>query len=94
MQLLHPGHKAAVLTERLVNQLGQTNGAVIPRDIETFLHIINCQMIVYRLKLVYTLTDIGKPYKAPLRSMAMSSSCVAQSLAYVMHAPVELGLWC
>ena len=40
MQLLHSGHKAAVLGQGLVNELSQTHGAVITRYIETFLAIV------------------------------------------------------
>ena len=37
VQLLHPGHEAAVLAQRLVNKLSQANGAVIPSHVETLL---------------------------------------------------------
>ena len=37
MQLLHPGHKAGVSWPGVVNMLGQANGAVIPRHVETLL---------------------------------------------------------
>ena len=37
MQLLHPGHEAGVILPGVANMLGQANGAVIPRHVETLL---------------------------------------------------------
>ena len=83
VQLLQSRHEAAVLTQGLADELGQAYCAVIAGNIETLLTLASCRIKFYYC-MNHTLTDIGRPYSAPLSSTGILSRSLAQSLASVM----------